>query len=69
MENNKTIQIAEEISFRLLATKNHSDFEWLVEKLLELKVDDTVKKPIPPCVGYDFEERDNSSNYGDAFEY
>ena len=28
-------QLADEISFRLLATRNHADFEWLVHKLLE----------------------------------
>jgi hypothetical protein len=30
MENNK---LAEEISFRLLATRNHPDYNWLVDKL------------------------------------
>ena len=69
MENNKTRQIAEEISFRLLATRNHVDFEWLVDKLTELKNEDTKKKPILPCVGHAFEVEDTNSDYGDAFEY
>ena len=69
MENNKTKQIAEEISFRLLATKNHVDFEWLVDKLTELKNEDTKKKPILPCVGHAFEIEYNNSDYGDAFEH
>ena len=29
-------KIADEISFRLLATKDHPDYEWLKEKLKEL---------------------------------
>ena len=29
-------KIAEEISFRLLATKDHPDYEWLKETLKEL---------------------------------
>jgi len=34
MEIDKDIkELAEEISFRLLATKDHVDFEWLVETL------------------------------------
>ena len=34
--SNKTItELAEEISFRLLATKKHADFDWLVELLSE----------------------------------
>ena len=34
---NKSIdKIAEEISFKLLATRNHPDHEWLKEKLKEL---------------------------------
>ena len=69
MENNKTQQIAEEISFRLLATRNHIDFEWLVDKLSELKSEDSEKKPIPPCIGHAFEVEDTNSDYGDAFEY
>ena len=28
-------QLADEISFRLLATRNHTDFKWLVHKLME----------------------------------
>ena len=30
-------KIAEEISFRLLATKDHPDYEWLKEQLKKLK--------------------------------
>ena len=67
MENNNTRKIAEEISFRLLATKNHVDFDWLVDKLSELKSEDTENKPILPCIGHAFEE--DHSDYGDAFEY
>ena len=34
--SDKTItELAEEISFRLLATKKHNDFDWLVEQLTE----------------------------------
>ena len=34
--SNKTItDLAEEISFRLLATKKHDDFDWRVETLTE----------------------------------
>lgn len=29
-------KIADEISFRLLATKDHADYEWLVDKLKQL---------------------------------
>ena len=36
-------KIAEEISFKLLATKSHPDYEWLTEKLEELtKVKDRI---------------------------
>jgi hypothetical protein len=69
MENNNTRKIAEEISFRLLATKDHVDFDWLVDKLSELKNEDTEKKPILPCIGHAFEVEENNSDYGDAFEY
>ena len=42
MMSNKTItQLAEEISFRLLATKKHDDFDWLVETLSEY-VEDSI---------------------------
>lgn len=67
MKNKDTRKIAEEISFRLLATKDHVDFDWLVDKLSELKSDNTKKKPILPCIGHAFEE--DCSDYGDAFEY
>ena len=33
-------QLADEISFRLLATRNHEDYEWLYSKL------ETTKHPI-----------------------
>lgn len=29
--------LAEKISFKLLATKNHKDFDWLVEELYKIK--------------------------------
>jgi len=33
-DRNKEIEkIADEISFRLLATRNHADYEWLYSKL------------------------------------
>ena len=66
MESKDTRKMAEEISFRLLATKDHVDFDWLVEKLSELK---NKKKPILPCVGHAFEVEEDYSDYGDAFEY
>ncbi len=69
MENKDTRKIAEEISFRLLATKDHVDFEWLVDKLTELKNENTKKKPILPCIGHAFEVGDDDADYGDAFEY
>jgi hypothetical protein len=31
--SNKAKKLAEEISFRLLATKKHADHRWLVKKL------------------------------------
>lgn len=68
MKNKDTRKIAEEISFRLLATKDHVDFDWLVDKLSELKSEDTEKKPILPCIGHAFDVHDQS-DYGDAFEY
>ena len=33
MKDQDIKKLAEEISFRLLATKHHIDFEWLVETL------------------------------------
>ena len=63
MGKEKTIKLAEEISFRLLATKNHVDFNWLVEKL------ENYKKPVPPCSGHAFEEDEDYNNCGDANEY
>ncbi len=33
MTEEEIIKLAEEISFRLLATKNHESFEWLIHKL------------------------------------
>ena len=69
MENKDTRKVAEEISFRLLATKEHDDFEWLVDKLSELKSENRIKKPILPCSGHAFEVGDDDADYGDAFEY
>lgn len=31
----KAVELAKEISFRLLATTKHADFDWLIEKLRE----------------------------------
>lgn len=40
---NKGIKkLAEEISFKLLATKNHEDFEWLIDKLSQYYSDDDI---------------------------
>ena len=40
--SDKTItELAEEISFRLLATKKHDDFDWLVETLTEY-IEDSI---------------------------
>ena len=33
MSKEEIKKLAEEISFRLLATKKHNDFEWLVETI------------------------------------
>ena len=33
MNKEKINKLAEEISFRLLATRKHEDFDWLVKKL------------------------------------
>ena len=61
MNENEIREIAEEISFRLLATRNHIDMEWLVDKLKTIN-----KKPIPPCRGYDLDE---PLDMGDVNEY
>ncbi len=37
MDNKEVIKLAEEISFRLLATKKHESFDWLVDKLNKFK--------------------------------
>ena len=63
MEKERAIKLAEEISFRLLATKNHVDFNWLVEKL------ENYKKPISPCSGHAFEKGEDYNDCGDAFDY
>ena len=60
----RTRELAEEISFRLLATRNHTDMEWLIDKLNKFK----NEKPIPPCRGYDF-DNDVENDCGDAFDY
>ena len=33
MSEEEIINLAEEISFKLLASKKHTDFDWLVKKL------------------------------------
>ena len=37
MSEEEIQKIADEISFRLLATKYHDDYEWLINKLKEIK--------------------------------
>ena len=63
MNEQQIRELAEEISFKLLATRNHIDMEWLVDKL------NTIKnyKPIPPCRGHDF--WDEPLDMGDVNEY
>tara|TARA_R110002049_G_scaffold119818_2_gene274143 strand:+ start:453 stop:647 length:195 start_codon:yes stop_codon:yes gene_type:complete len=36
-ENKEIEKIADEISFRLLATRNHEDYEWLHNRLEDFK--------------------------------
>ena len=43
MSDKTIIKLAEEISFRLLATKNHDDFDWLVEQLSKYIEDEQLK--------------------------
>ena len=43
MNKKKINKLAEEISFRLLATKKHEDFDWLVKKLYLLVDSDYTK--------------------------
>jgi len=43
MENNKK-KLADEISFRLLATRDHDDYEWLEKKLKEKEKNSPLKK-------------------------
>tara|TARA_Y100000389_G_scaffold172976_1_gene181835 strand:- start:1416 stop:1598 length:183 start_codon:yes stop_codon:yes gene_type:complete len=43
MSDKTTIKLAEAISFRLLATKNHDDFDWLVEQLSKYIEDEQLK--------------------------
>ncbi len=60
---NETRELAEEISFRLLATRNHVDMEWLVDKLNKFKNQGTTNKD-------KFSSWDGSLNdCGDANEY
>ena len=33
MSKEDIIKLADEISFRLLATRDHEDYDWLIEKL------------------------------------
>jgi hypothetical protein len=35
--NKKTKELADEISFRLLATNNHEDYKWLCDRLEKSK--------------------------------
>ena len=37
MSEEELKNLADEISYRLLATKNHPDYEWLIKKLEEIK--------------------------------
>jgi len=37
-------QIADEISFRLLATKDHPDYEWLVETIKKLWTNTSIEE-------------------------
>ena len=43
MSDKTIIKLAEEISFRLLASKNHDDFDWLVEQLSKYIEDEQLK--------------------------
>ena len=43
MNKKKINKLAEEISFRLLATRKHEDFDWLVKKLYLLVDSDYTK--------------------------
>ena len=36
MSDEEIENLADEISFRLLATNNHDDYEWLLNKLKEI---------------------------------
>ena len=36
MNEEEVIQLADKISFKLLATRHHEDYEWLVETLKEI---------------------------------
>jgi hypothetical protein len=42
MENNRIRQATDEISFRLLATKNHEDYDWLLTKINDIVLTATV---------------------------
>ena len=33
MSKEDIVKLADEISFRLLATRDHEDYDWLIEKL------------------------------------
>ncbi len=59
MDNKEVIKLAEEISFRLLATKKHESFDWLVDKLNKFK----NKKPNLKGRKIDY------NDFGDANEY
>lgn len=42
MENNRIKQVTDEISFRLLATRDHQDYEWLLNKINDIVLTATV---------------------------
>lgn len=61
----KARELAEEISFRLLATRNHTDMEWLVDKLNKFQNEKTItihKRFID-------DDDDSLTDCGDAFDY
>lgn len=42
MENNRIKQATDEISFRLLATRDHQDYEWLLNKINDIVLSATI---------------------------
>lgn len=59
---NETRELAEEISFRLLATRNHVDMEWLIDKLNKFKNQGTTPND-------KFSSWDEPLDMGDVNEY